>query len=295
MGFSAVWDISSKGSTGRDGPGQAPSRHHVRNGPSRAKSARTCNGATTARTTGAGDPRRRSHIVEQQQPADADRGPGQRHEASVAGRGRVTRSQPPVTIASTPATMIIAIPAAGCIPGLSSTPWPTSRSTRTAIERDLRRILVVQAIRAALYGFGTVVLGTSLAASGLSDAQVGLVFTAMLAGMALATICVGVVGRPDGAPPDLHGAARACSASSGTVFALTDRRSLILVVAAPDRHDVDRRQRIRTDHVGGAGDDRAGASRHPAPRLRPVQRRGVPRGRVRGAGGGRARVPREPS
>ena len=63
-----------------------------------------------------------------------------------------------------------------------------------AVERDLRRILWVQAIRAALYGFGTVVLGTALAAGGLSDAQVGLVFTAMLAGMALATLGVGTYG-----------------------------------------------------------------------------------------------------
>ena len=67
-------------------------------------------------------------------------------------------------------------------------------SQDSAIERDLRHILWVQAIRAALYGFGTVVLGTALADSGLSDTQVGLVFTAMLAGMALATVAVGALG-----------------------------------------------------------------------------------------------------
>ena len=121
---------------------------------------------------------------------------------------------------------------------------------------------MVQAIRAALYGFGTVVLGTALAASGLSDTQVG----------------PGLHGdaRRDGArhhrrrrgrgpgrtPPHLRGAARRCSGISGTVFALTsivrdlDRRR-------PDRHDVHRRQRIRADHVVGAGDDRAGASGQP--------------------------------
>jgi len=102
--------------------------------------------------------------------------------------------------------------------------------TRTAIERDLRRILAVQAIRAALYGFGTVVLGTALAASGLSDTQVGLVFTAMLAGMALATIGIGVVG-------DRVGRRRSyvillvLLGISGTVFALTSSFAILLVAA----------------------------------------------------------------
>ncbi len=97
------------------------------------------------------------------------------------------------------------------------------------IERDLRRILWVQATRAALYGFGTVVLGTALADGGLSDARVGLVFTAMLAGMALATVGVGLVG-------DRVGRRRAYAlllvvlGIAGTVFALTE--SFMVLVAA---------------------------------------------------------------
>ena len=59
--------------------------------------------------------------------------------------------------------------------------------------RDLRLILWIQALRAFLYGFGSVLLGTVLAAQGLSAAAVGGVFTAMLLGMALAHDSVGLV------------------------------------------------------------------------------------------------------
>jgi MFS family permease len=60
--------------------------------------------------------------------------------------------------------------------------------------RDVRAILGVQALRAFAYGFASVILGTSLAEGGLSDAEVGLVFTAMLAGNALVSVLVGAVG-----------------------------------------------------------------------------------------------------
>src|SRR5436190_4366668 len=65
----------------------------------------------------------------------------------------------------------------------------------STIERDLHTIVWVQALRAFLYGFGSILIGTVLATEGLSDAQVGLVFTAMLAGMALASIGVGLRGN----------------------------------------------------------------------------------------------------
>ena len=54
----------------------------------------------------------------------------------------------------------------------------------SSVRSDLRLILWIQALRAFVYGFGVVVLGVALARSGLSDAAVTLVFTAMLAGMA---------------------------------------------------------------------------------------------------------------
>jgi MFS family permease len=98
------------------------------------------------------------------------------------------------------------------------------------IERDLRRILWIQAIRAALYGFGTVVLGTSLADSGLSDTQVGLVFTAMLAGMALATMVVGVIGDRVGRRRS-YAILLVVLGMAGAVFGLTASFAVLLAAA----------------------------------------------------------------
>jgi MFS family permease len=63
------------------------------------------------------------------------------------------------------------------------------------IERDLRRILWIQALRAFAYGFGVVVLGIALARAGFSDTKVTVIFTAILVGMGLASILVGFVGE----------------------------------------------------------------------------------------------------
>jgi predicted MFS family arabinose efflux permease len=101
--------------------------------------------------------------------------------------------------------------------------------TRTD-QADLRLILSIQALRAFLYGFGSVILGSALASGGLSDFEVGVVFTAMLAGMAASSIAVGLAG-------DRIGRRRAYTVLllvmglAGAVFALT--RSLpVLVLAA---------------------------------------------------------------
>jgi MFS family permease len=103
-------------------------------------------------------------------------------------------------------------------------------SQDSAIERDLRHILWVQAIRAALYGFGTVVLGTALADSGLSDTQVGLVFTAMLAGMALATVAVGALGDRIGRRR-LYTVLLVALGVVGAVLALTDSFVVLILFA----------------------------------------------------------------
>jgi hypothetical protein len=53
---------------------------------------------------------------------------------------------------------------------------------------DVRVIFSVQAVRAFLYGFSSILIGSSLAASGLDATAVGIVFTAMLLGMAVSSL-----------------------------------------------------------------------------------------------------------
>jgi predicted MFS family arabinose efflux permease len=86
--------------------------------------------------------------------------------------------------------------------------------------RDLHTIYAIQALRALLYGFASVLLGASLARAGYSDAQVGLVFSAMLAGFALSSIALGTradrIGRRR-----VYGVLFLVMGAAGTVFALT--------------------------------------------------------------------------
>jgi len=56
--------------------------------------------------------------------------------------------------------------------------------------RDVRTILIAQAIRAAAYGFGAVLLGASLDARGASGIEVGLVLSAIVTGTILASLVV---------------------------------------------------------------------------------------------------------
>jgi len=88
------------------------------------------------------------------------------------------------------------------------------------VERDLRLILAIQALRAFLYGFGSVLIGTVLASEGLGSVGIGAVLTAMLAGMAIASLIIGRRG-------DRLGRRRTYAmlllvmGAAGTVFALT--------------------------------------------------------------------------
>jgi len=102
-------------------------------------------------------------------------------------------------------------------------------ATRTD-QADLRLILAIQALRAFLYGFGSVILGSALASGGLSDFEVGVVFSAMLAGMAASSIAVGLAGDRIGRRRAYTGLLLVMGLA-GAVFALT--RSLpVLVLAA---------------------------------------------------------------
>ena len=55
-------------------------------------------------------------------------------------------------------------------------------------DRTARAILLIQGVRAALYGFGAVIIGTSLAASGVGSVATGLLFGSMLVGMATGSL-----------------------------------------------------------------------------------------------------------
>lgn len=100
----------------------------------------------------------------------------------------------------------------------------------SSVETDLRLILWIQALRAFVYGFGVVVLGAALARSGLSVAAVTLVFTAMLAGMALASILVGAIGDRVGRRR-LYAALLGLMGGVGVVFALSESVVILSVVA----------------------------------------------------------------
>ncbi|HZD17204.1 MAG TPA: MFS transporter, partial [Actinomycetota bacterium] len=101
---------------------------------------------------------------------------------------------------------------------------------RDAVRADLLRILGVQALRAFLYGFGSVVLGSALAAGGLSSARVGLIFSAMLAGAGLASIGTGLFADRIGRRR-LYMGLLVVMGLAGTVYALTDSFTLLVLVA----------------------------------------------------------------
>jgi predicted MFS family arabinose efflux permease len=114
---------------------------------------------------------------------------------------------------------------------VSRTSSPPPEDTDNEVgRRDLRTIFAVQALRALLYGFGSVLIGASLAKAGYSDAKVGLVFTAMLAGFAVMSIAVGTRGDRIGRRK-LYGALFLVMGVAGTVFALT-RWLPALIIAA---------------------------------------------------------------
>lgn len=95
---------------------------------------------------------------------------------------------------------------------------------------DGRRILVAQALRAAAYGFASVLLGVTLDARGWSTTRAGVLLTAVLAGTALASM-------PVARHAERFGRRRSYAtlfvglALAGAVFGLTDNL-VALVVAA---------------------------------------------------------------
>ena len=95
---------------------------------------------------------------------------------------------------------------------------------------DVRLIFSIQAVRAFLYGFSSILIGASLAATGLDAAAVGAVFTAMLLGMAISALAVGRWGERFGRRRT-YAVLLAVMGIAGTVFALTGLVPLLVLAA----------------------------------------------------------------
>jgi MFS family permease len=63
--------------------------------------------------------------------------------------------------------------------------------TGTQLSSDARRILWAQGLRAFAYGFGAVLLGSTLEHAGFTSGQVGLVLAAVVAGTVVSSIAIG--------------------------------------------------------------------------------------------------------
>ena len=63
--------------------------------------------------------------------------------------------------------------------------------TRARLSSDARRILWAQALRAFAYGFGAVLLGSTLDRAGFSSGEVGLVLAAVVAGTVVSSLAIG--------------------------------------------------------------------------------------------------------
>jgi MFS family permease len=95
---------------------------------------------------------------------------------------------------------------------------------------DVRLIFSVQAIRAFLYGFSSILIGASLAASGLDASAVGAIFTAMLVGMAISSLAVGRWGERIGRRRTYIGLL-AVMGLAGAIFALTGSIPVLVLAA----------------------------------------------------------------
>lgn len=95
---------------------------------------------------------------------------------------------------------------------------------------DVRLIFSVQAVRAFLYGFSSILIGSSLAATGLDAAAVGVVFTSMLLGMAISSLAVGRWGEAVGRRRSYLGLLLLMGVA-GTIVALTGSVPFLVIAA----------------------------------------------------------------
>lgn len=107
---------------------------------------------------------------------------------------------------------------------------PERDARRPRLTGDARRILAVQALRAFVYGLGSVLIGVTLARRGLSGLEVGLVLAALLAGVAIASLAIARTGDRIGRRRWYTGLLLVLAAS-GAVFALTGSLWLLVLAA----------------------------------------------------------------
>src|SRR5713226_7789552 len=101
---------------------------------------------------------------------------------------------------------------------------------RTRLSPDARRVLWAQALRALVYGFGSVLLGATLKRRGFSSGEVGLVLAAVVAGTVLASLAIAAwadrLGRRR-----CYIALYLALALVGSAFALSNQLWLLVVVS----------------------------------------------------------------
>ena len=85
---------------------------------------------------------------------------------------------------------------------------------------DTGKIYLAQGLRGSAYGFGAVLLSTTLSGRGLSRWQVGLVLGSMLAGIALLSLVIGRFGNRIGRRR-AYGGFYLLLGATGVVFAFT--------------------------------------------------------------------------
>jgi MFS family permease len=98
------------------------------------------------------------------------------------------------------------------------------------LSADARRILTVQALRAFVYGLGSVLIGVTLERRGLSGVEVGLVLAALLAGSALVSVLIARYGDRIGRRR-AYLALLATMGAAGAVFGLTDAVPALVLAA----------------------------------------------------------------
>lgn len=101
---------------------------------------------------------------------------------------------------------------------------------RPPLSSDARRVIVAQALRAFAYGFGALLLGSTLKHLGYSSTEVGLVLGALVAGTILASVAVTRLSDRLGRRR-CYVALYVGLAISGAVFALAHNLVALIVVA----------------------------------------------------------------